>query len=137
MTLITTPINHPAVQTGAAMNPVFAMRFVRALARLSLFMASALICLPAQATDDAAQMALGKKLFTTVVPACAVCHTLKDAGAKGAVGPVLDELKPNAARVAKTVRDGLGIMPSFGETLSEEQIAALALYVSRASGGEK
>ena len=49
-------------------------------------------------------MLLGKKLFTTLaVPACAVCHTLKDAGAEGAVGPVLDELKPDAARVSKAL----------------------------------
>jgi sulfite dehydrogenase len=82
-------------------------------------------------------MALGKKLFTTAVPACAVCHTLKDAGAEGAVGPIFDELKPDAARVSKALRDGLGSMPSFKATLSEEQIAALARYVSRASGGEK
>lgn len=119
------------------MNPVFPVRLVRALPLLSLFMASALLCLPAHAADDAAQMVLGKKLFTTVVPACAVCHTLKDAEAEGAVGPVLDELKPDAARVAKVLRDGLGNMPSYKAMLSEEQIAALARYVSRASGGEK
>lgn len=83
-------------------------------------------------------MVLGEKLFTTLaVPACAVCHTLKDAGAEGTVGPILDELKPDAARVSKALRNGLGSMPSYKGTLSEEQIAALARYVSRASGGEK
>ncbi len=137
MTLATTPITHPVVQTGTAMNPVFFVRLVRALPPLSLFMASALLCLPVHAADDAAQMVLGKKLFTTVVPACAVCHTLKDAEAEGAVGPVLDELKPDAARVAKALRDGIGSMPAYKTILSEEQIAALARYVSRASGGEK
>ena len=76
--------------------------------------------------------ALGKKLFTTT-PACALCHTLKDAGSEGAVGPVFDELQPDAARVSKALHDGLGAMPSFKGTLTEEQIAALALYVSRAS----
>ena len=51
--------------------------------------------------DEAAQMQRGKQLFTSAaVPACAVCHTLKDAGAEGAIGPVLDELQPDAARVA-------------------------------------
>ena len=90
----------------------------------------------AGAADDAAQRALGKKLFTeTAVPACALCHALKDAGAEGAVGPVLDEIKPDAARVAKALRDGLGQMPSYKGRLSEEQIAALASYVSKASGG--
>ncbi|WP_298209618.1 cytochrome c [Acidovorax sp.] len=91
----------------------------------------------AHAADDAAQMALGKKLFTTATPACAICHTLKDAGAEGAVGPVLDELQPEASRVAKALRDGVGSMPSFKSSLTEAQIAALALYVSKASRGGK
>jgi sulfite dehydrogenase len=84
--------------------------------------------------NDAAYEA-GKALFLKATPACAVCHALKDAGAEGAVGPALDELKPNAARVAKALRDGLGSMPSYRATLSEAQIAALARYVSKASGG--
>ena len=86
--------------------------------------------------DDAAKLALGKQLFVRgAVPACAVCHTLKDAGTTGAVGPVLDELKPDATRVATALRNGVGGMPSFAASLSEAQIQALALYVSRASGG--
>lgn len=104
-------------------------------AHLWLLLASALFSLPSYAADDAAQMALGKKLFTTLaVPACALCHTLKDAGAEGAVGPIFDELKPDAARVAKALRDGLGSMPSYKASLSEVQITALARYVSKASG---
>lgn len=92
---------------------------------------------PALAADEAAQLALGKQLFTEVaVPACALCHTLKDAGSEGAIGPVLDELKPDAERVAKAVRGGLGQMPSYEGKLSEEQIAAIALYVSRVSGAK-
>jgi cytochrome c6 len=80
-----------------------------------------------------AELELGKRLFmTTAVPACALCHTLKDAGSEGAVGPVLDEIKPDAARVAKAVRDGLGNMPAF-KTLTEAEIKALARYVSSAS----
>lgn len=89
----------------------------------------------AQAQASDALYAAGKALFHKATPACAVCHTLRDAGAEGAVGPVLDELKPDAARVAKALRDGLGSMPSYRATLSDEQIAALARYVSRASGG--
>lgn len=96
--------------------------------------AIALACQGVFAADDAEKMALGKKLFATAVPACAVCHTLKDAGSKGAVGPILDELKPDAARVSKALHDGLGAMPSFKASLSEAEIDALAHYVSRASG---
>ena len=62
-----------------------------------------------KAPDHAAQMTLDKQLFAAgAVPACAICHTLKDAGAEGAIGPVLDELQPDAARVAKALRAGLG-----------------------------
>lgn len=83
-------------------------------------------------------MKLGKDLFTkTAVPACALCHALKDAGAEGAVGPSLDELKPDAARVAKALRNGIGQMPSYKATLTEAQIAALAAYVSKASAAAK
>ena len=82
-------------------------------------------------------MALGKKLFIGAIPACAICHTLKDAGAEGAVGPILDELKPSEARVLKALTNGLGNMPSYRASLSAEEIAALASYVSRVTGAEK
>jgi len=89
---------------------------------------------PAAAADDVQ----GRKLFTeTAVPACAVCHTLAAAGATGAVGPPLDELKPDAARVATALRNGVGSMPSYKATLSEQQIELLARYVARASGAQK
>ncbi|CDS48690.1 cytochrome c, class I [Polaromonas sp. CG9_12] len=105
--------------------------------RVSFALAIALACQGAFAADDAEKMALGKKLFTTAVPACAVCHTLKDAGSKGTVGPILDELKPDSARVSKALYDGLGAMPSFKASLSAAEIDALAHYVSKASGAEK
>ena len=125
------------------MNPstllsTFRARPARWLLSPGLLLAAALVSLPASAAEDADKMALGKKLFTTgAVPACALCHTLKDAGSEGAVGPVLDDLKPSSARVNKALHDGLGAMPSFKATLSEDQIEALAYYVSRASGAEK
>ena len=97
-----------------------------------------LIALPAVAADDAAQFALGKKLFMqSAQPACVLCHTLKDAEATGAVGPVLDELKPDAQRVAKALRNGIGQMPTYQASLTEAQILALAHYVSKASGAVK
>ena len=74
----------------------------------------------------------GRKLFTGVTPACAICHTLKDAGAAGAVGPSLDELKPDAARVVKALRNGIGQMPAFPQ-LTEQQVQALARYVEQAT----
>ena len=89
----------------------------------------------AQAQSADAAYAQGKVLFLSAVPACAVCHTLKDANTEGAIGPVLDELKPDAARVAQALRNGLGSMPSYRATLTDAQIEALARYVSKASGG--
>ena len=108
-------------------------RLKRILAAPALVLAAGLCGTAAHAGDEAAQMALGKKLFSTTTPACALCHTLKDAGAEGAIGPVFEEMQPDAARVSKALHDGLGAMPSFKGTLTEEQIAALALYVSKAS----
>ncbi len=79
----------------------------------------------------------GKKLFMNgAVPACALCHTLKHAGAVGEIGPALDELKPDAVRVEKAIRNGIGQMPA-NTTLSDAQIKLLAQYVARATGAEK
>ncbi len=108
-----------------------------ALAFGALLIAGAVAC-PARAADDASRMAQGKELFTEAAkPPCAVCHTLADAGSTGTIGPVLDELKPDADRVANVLHTGLGAMPSFKDKLSEEQIQTLAYYVSHASGGAK
>ena len=84
----------------------------------------------ASAQDNAE--AEGKRLFTSGTPACGLCHTLRDAGAEGAIGPSLDELKPDAARVAKAVKTGIGQMPAFSQ-LTEAQVQAVARYVEAAS----
>lgn len=79
-------------------------------------------------------LAVGKKVFAeTAAPACAVCHALKNAGAEGAIGPNLDELKPDASRVEMAVRNGIGQMPAF-QNLSDDQIKAVAQYVSSVAG---
>ncbi|AEG93016.1 conserved hypothetical protein [Ramlibacter tataouinensis TTB310] len=82
---------------------------------------------------SAADEDTGRKLFTSVTPACALCHKLKDAEAEGAVGPSLDELRPDQARVAKALKNGIGQMPAFPQ-LSEAEVQALARYVERAAG---
>jgi cytochrome c553 len=76
----------------------------------------------------------GKEVFATASPACGSCHTLADAGATGSVGPNLDEAKPPAALVVDRVTNGKGVMPSFGDSLSEQQIADVAAYVSSVAG---
>ena len=75
--------------------------------------------------------AAGKAVFTSN---CGGCHTLKDAGTSGAVGPNLDDLKPDAARVQHQVEVGGGPMPSFKGTLSDAEIANVAAYVSSVAG---
>ena len=103
-----------------------------------LFVGLAAVALAAGAADDAAQLDQGRKLFTQgASPPCAVCHTLSDAGASGAIGPVLDELKPDAERVLAAMRNGIGLMPSFKASLDDAQMRALARYVAQASGGAK
>lgn len=88
--------------------------------------------------DNAGLMVQGRLLFKqSAVPACALCHALRDAGAEGEVGPNLDELKPDAARVAKALRNGIGQMPSYRGRLTEQQIETLARYVVQASGASR
>ena len=111
------------------------LKFLSVAVSVSSF-SFASVAAPGDAADKA-QIAQGKKLFSSVAPSCAICHTLADAGAEGEVGPKLDELKPDAARVAKAIKNGLGNMPPYGERLNSDEVAALARYVSFATGAAK
>jgi mono/diheme cytochrome c family protein len=88
----------------------------------------------------------GKNVFQNVAH-CEVCHTLRDAGATGHVGPNLDRKKPTFAVVVKFVTLGAGhgdccSMPSFSKArnpygqypLTNQQIADVAKYVSTVAG---
>ena len=80
---------------------------------------------------------LGRSVFTRIAePQCGVCHTLQDAGTTGTIGANLEELKPDANRVAEAVRKGVGVMPPYAGKLTEEQIKAVAEYVARAAAGK-
>jgi mono/diheme cytochrome c family protein len=80
---------------------------------------------------------LGRKVFTELAqPPCALCHTLKAAGAAGKVGPSLDELKPDKAKVLELVRKGIGVMPRYDDKLSAAQIEAVAAFVARVAGAQ-
>ncbi len=81
------------------------------------------------ATGD---IAAGKKVFA--IGGCGGCHALADAGSSGAVGPNLDEAKPDAALVKTRVTDGRGVMPPFKGQLNATQIADVAAYVSSVAG---
>jgi mono/diheme cytochrome c family protein len=75
----------------------------------------------------------GKPIFKSA--GCISCHTLKDAGATGTVGPNLDQVKPSYRRATARVTLGKGVMPSFKGQLSTQQIADVASYVVKATGG--
>jgi cytochrome c oxidase subunit II len=89
----------------------------------------------------------GKSIFTSATTNCASCHTLKDAGATGTIGPDLDKVlkgkspqfihtsivKPNAY-IEKGFQGG--VMPeTFGQTLQPAQINALVKYLSDVTKG--
>jgi cytochrome c oxidase subunit 2 len=88
-----------------------------------------------------------KALFTSGNPstgatACATCHTLADAGAKGQVGPDLGKVLKgkDAAFIKESILDPNKVIaagfqpnvmpPNFGDTLSAEQVDALVKYLS-------
>ena len=73
----------------------------------------------------------GKSVFSAN---CSSCHTLAAAGATGTVGPNLDKLKPDEARVKRQVENGGSVMPAFKGRLSDAQIAAVAKFVSSSAG---
>ena len=76
----------------------------------------------------------GKEIFLGA-SACGGCHTLGDAGTTGQVGPNLDDAMPSADLVVDRVTNGQGVMPSFSGTLTPQQIADVAAYVSSVAGG--
>jgi cytochrome c6 len=77
-----------------------------------------------------ADLAAGKTAFTAT---CGGCHTLKDAGTNGKVGPDLDSLAPlTADRVAKQIANGGKVMPP--KLLAGKDAANVAAYVSSVAG---
>jgi sulfite dehydrogenase len=86
----------------------------------------------AGAGGGATASAEGKQIFTQ---SCGTCHTLSDAGTQGNVGPVLDELKPDKARVASAIENGgagSGAMPA--NIVTGKEAEAVAQYVSSVAG---
>jgi cytochrome c oxidase subunit 2 len=90
----------------------------------------------------------GKTLFTDAAEpqTCDSCHTLADAGATGTTGPNLDdsladlseeEIRQSIVEPDAEVTAGFapGLMPRYGETLSEEQVDALVQYLMEVKGG--
>ena len=74
----------------------------------------------------------GAQVFAT--SGCGGCHTLAAANANGQIGPNLDVLQPTVAQVETRVEEGAGVMPSFRDRLSAEQIRAVAEFVATRAG---
>jgi cbb3-type cytochrome c oxidase subunit III len=74
----------------------------------------------------------GEDVFASA--GCGSCHTLAAADATGTVGPNLDETKPPQDLVVDRVTNGQGAMPSFEDSLSDEQIQAVAEFVATNAG---
>ena len=77
----------------------------------------------------------GAKIFASA--GCIGCHTLAAAHATGTVGPNLDTVtpKPDYRLVTARVTLGKGVMPSFKGQLTDQQIADVAAFVVKATGG--
>ena len=72
---------------------------------------------------------MGKDVFLNKAM-CGSCHALSDAETSGQIGPNLNQIKPDIARVINTVANGIGVMPPYEGVLSTEEIEAVAHYVS-------
>lgn len=102
----------------------------RPLVAFTLLCAAVFGTAPSIAAAGEVDKERGRQMFLQgTTPACALCHTLQHAGATGEIGPNLDELKPNADRVAKAIRTGIGVMPAF-TGLSDAEVKLLADYVA-------
>ena len=92
---------------------------------------------PTETTTETAEAAgdavAGKEVFLGE-SGCSGCHTLADAGSTGTIGPNLDAVKPSYDKVVSQVTNGGGVMPPFGDKLTEQQIQDVAAYVSSVAG---
>ena len=81
---------------------------------------------------EASASAEGKQIFTQ---SCGTCHTLADAGTNGTVGPNLDQLAPDKARVLTAIKNGgagTGAMPA--NIVTGKEAEAVAQYVDSVAG---
>jgi cytochrome c oxidase subunit 2 len=89
----------------------------------------------------------GKAVFTAQQSGCSGCHTLKDAGASGKVGPDLDTvlkgkdetfIRESIVDPNKEIANGYSaniMPPNFGQTLQPAQLDALVKYLSDVTKG--
>ncbi len=78
--------------------------------------------------QSAVEASDGESIFASA--GCGSCHTFEAAGSSGTVGPNLDEAKPPFELAIERITNGKGQMPPFRDTLSNDQIRAVAEFVS-------
>jgi cytochrome c551 len=61
---------------------------------------------------------------------CGSCHTFEAAGSSGTTGPNLDDASPSFDAAVQQITNGGGGMPAFNDQLSQEEIEAVARFVS-------
>ena len=71
----------------------------------------------------------GKEVFLEAGN-CAACHSLSDAGSIAEIGPNLNQIRPQVQTILMAVRNGIGVMPAMEGILTDEEIEAVAHYVS-------
>ena len=74
------------------------------------------------------RMELGLEVYNNKAQ-CGACHVLEAAGSEGQIGPNLDMLKPQMLQIINAVKNGIGVMPPWGDILTLEEIEAVAYYV--------
>ena len=72
---------------------------------------------------------MGKDVFLNKA-VCSTCHTLADAGSNSQIGPNLNEIRPDKMTIMNVVTNGIGVMPPYEGQLTQEEIEAVAHYVS-------
>ena len=72
---------------------------------------------------------MGKDVFLNKA-VCSACHTLADAGSNSQIGPNLNEIRPDKMTIMNVVTNGIGVMPPYEGQLTQEEIEAVAHYVS-------
>jgi mono/diheme cytochrome c family protein len=79
----------------------------------------------------------GRELYNELQPACASCHSLRDAGVVSEIASDLDDLQPSAREGAQSLLGG-GISghdrEGFEDSMSNQDIADVVRYIEEFAG---
>jgi len=67
------------------------------------------------------KMKLGMEVYKNKAM-CGTCHTLQTAQSIGDIGPNFDMLKSQIAQIVNAAKNGIGVMPSWSDVLTIEEI---------------